>query len=65
MRVKEGTEIGNLLHFAISHLQGEGHVMPASQVLFTSLSQAITKTITCAEIVTCKVEGLHQMSKLQ
>lgn len=65
MRVKEGTKIRNLLHFAISRLQGEGHVDPVSQVMFTGLGRAITKTITCAEIVKRKVQGLHQVSKLQ
>ncbi|XP_053093176.1 ribonuclease P protein subunit p25a [Pangasianodon hypophthalmus] len=65
MRVKEGTKIRNLLHFAISRLQGEGHVAPISQVMFTGLGRAITKTITCAEIVKRKVQGLHQVSKLQ
>lgn len=65
MRVKEGTKIRNLLHFAISRLQGEEHVDPVSQVMFTGLGRAITKTITCAEIVKRKVQGLHQVSKLQ
>lgn len=63
MRVKEGTKIRNLLHFAISRLQGEGHVAPVSQAMFTGLGRAITKT--CAEIVKRKVQGLYQVSKLQ
>lgn len=65
MRVKEGTKIRNLLHFAVSRLEGEGHVDPVSQVMFTGLDRAITKTITCAEIAKRKVRGLYQVSKLQ
>ncbi|KAI5627078.1 ribonuclease P/MRP 25 subunit, partial [Silurus asotus] len=65
MRVKEGTKIRNLLHFAISRFQGEGHVSPVSQVMFSGLGRAITKTITCTEIVKRNVQGLHQVSKLQ
>lgn len=64
-RCAEGTKIQSLLHFAISRLQGDGHVDPVSQVMFTGLGQAITKTITCAEIVKRKVQGLNQVSKLQ
>lgn len=65
MCVKEGSKIRNLLRFAISRLKDEGHVAPVSQVMFTGLGGAITKTITCAEIVKRKVQGLHQVSKLQ
>ncbi|KAL7858112.1 hypothetical protein AOLI_G00182140 [Acnodon oligacanthus] len=65
MRVKEGSKIRNLLGFAMSRLQGEGHAVPVTQVVFTGMGRAITKTITCAEIVKRKVQGLHQVSKLQ
>lgn len=65
MRVKEGSKIRNLLGFAMSRLLEEGHVVPVSQVMFTGMGRAITKTITCAEIMKRKVRGLHQVSKLQ
>ncbi|XP_066525974.1 ribonuclease P protein subunit p25a [Hoplias malabaricus] len=65
MRVKEGSKIRNLLGYAMSRLQGERHVVPVTQVIFTGMGRAITKTITCVEIMKRKVQGLHQVSKLQ
>ncbi|XP_052454157.1 ribonuclease P protein subunit p25a [Carassius gibelio] len=65
MRVKEGSKIRNLLGFAMSRIQGDGHRAPASQVVFSGTGRAVTKTITCAEIMKRKVQGLHQLSKLQ
>ncbi|XP_030621153.1 ribonuclease P protein subunit p25a [Chanos chanos] len=65
MRVKEGSKIRNLLGFAMSRIQGEGGQSVVSQVLFTGSGRAITKTITCAEIMKRKVLGLHQVSKIQ
>lgn len=65
MCVKEGTKIRNLLHFAISYLQGEEHVAPVSQAMFTGLGRGITKTITCAEIVKHKVQGFVSSIKCQ
>ncbi|XP_028814950.1 ribonuclease P protein subunit p25-like protein [Denticeps clupeoides] len=68
MRVKEGSKIRNLLGFAMARMQEQ--VKPdgqvgVTQVLFTGLDRAITKTITCAEIMKRQVQGLHQLSKLQ
>ncbi|XP_056596261.1 ribonuclease P protein subunit p25a [Triplophysa dalaica] len=65
MRVKEGSKIRNLLGFALSRLQADGHKSATSQVLFSGTGRAMTKTITCAEIMKRKVQGLHQVSKLQ
>ncbi|XP_051978690.1 ribonuclease P protein subunit p25-like protein [Xyrauchen texanus] len=65
MRVKEGSKIRNLLGFAMSCLQGDGHQAVTSQVLFSGMGRAVTKTITCAEIMKHKVQGLHQVSKVQ
>ncbi|XP_051976212.1 ribonuclease P protein subunit p25a [Xyrauchen texanus] len=65
MRVKEGSKIRNLLGFAMSRLQGDGHETATSQVLFSGMGRAVTKTITCAEIMKRKVRGLHQVSKVQ
>ncbi|XP_055049112.2 ribonuclease P protein subunit p25a [Misgurnus anguillicaudatus] len=65
MRVKEGSKIRNLLSFALSRLQGDGGEAATSQVLFSGMGRAMTKTITCAEIMKRKVRGLHQVSKLQ
>lgn len=67
MRVKEGSKIRNLLRFATARMQGEGRdsdEMALRQVIFSGSGRAVTKTITCVEILKRKVEGLHQVSKL-
>ncbi|XP_041966493.1 ribonuclease P protein subunit p25a [Alosa sapidissima] len=68
MRVKEGSKIRNLLGFAMARMQGglqHGGRTPLRQILFTGSGRAITKTITCAEIMKRQIRGLHQLSKLQ
>ncbi|XP_012674036.2 uncharacterized protein LOC105892329 [Clupea harengus] len=68
MRVREGSKIRNLLGFAMARMQGgvqHGGRTALSQVLFTGSGRAITKTITCAEIMKRQIRGLHQVSKLQ
>uniref|UniRef100_A0A8C6LLW4 Ribonuclease P and MRP subunit p25 n=1 Tax=Nothobranchius furzeri TaxID=105023 RepID=A0A8C6LLW4_NOTFU len=72
MRVKEGSKIRNLMGFAMARMQGEkaGSGEGASsaglrQVVFTGSGRAVTKTITCAEIMKRKVGCLHQLTKLQ
>lgn len=78
MRVKEGSKIRNLMGFAMARMQGEkagsnGGVSGVSgvgggglrQVVFTGSGRAVTKTITCAEIMKRKVGSLHQLTKLQ
>ncbi|KAJ3594174.1 hypothetical protein NHX12_006505, partial [Muraenolepis orangiensis] len=77
MRVKEGSKIRNLMGFAMARMQGEkverggGGVMGVGatgglrQVVFTGSGRAVTKTITCAEIMKRKVGSLHQLTKLR
>ncbi|XP_013863436.1 ribonuclease P protein subunit p25a [Austrofundulus limnaeus] len=72
MRVKEGSKIRNLMGFAMARMQGEkggsgGSAGAAGlrQVVFTGSGRAVTKTITCAEIMKRKVGCLHQLTKLQ
>ncbi|XP_041851764.1 ribonuclease P protein subunit p25-like [Melanotaenia boesemani] len=72
MRVKEGSKIRNLMGFAMARMHGEkggsgGSVSNAGlrQVVFTGSGRAVTKTITCAEIMKRKVGSLHQLTKLQ
>ncbi|XP_026149848.1 uncharacterized protein LOC113122606 [Mastacembelus armatus] len=72
MRVKEGSKIRNLMGFAMARMQGEkgvsgGDVSGAGlrQVVFTGSGRAVTKTITCAEIMKRKVGSLHQLTKLR
>ncbi|XP_061671331.1 uncharacterized protein LOC133498476 [Syngnathoides biaculeatus] len=70
MRVKEGSKIRNLMGFAMARMQGEkglcgGGESGLRQVVFTGSGRAVTKTITCAEIMKRKVGSLHQLTKLQ
>ena len=67
MRVKEGSKIRNLMGFAMARMQGETGVSGGGlrQVVFTGSGRAVTKTITCAEIMKRKVGSLHQLTKLQ
>ncbi|XP_032378174.1 uncharacterized protein LOC116693359 [Etheostoma spectabile] len=72
MRVKEGSKIRNLMGFAMARMQGEKGVSGGDasgaglrQVVFTGSGRAVTKTITCAEIMKRKVGSLHQLTKLQ
>ncbi|XP_061578442.1 ribonuclease P protein subunit p25a [Cololabis saira] len=67
MRVKEGSKIRNLLHFATTRMQKEGgdsNGTSPRQVIFTGSDRGVTKTITCVEILKRNVAGLHQVSKL-
>lgn len=72
MRVKEGSKIRNLMGFAMARMQGEKGVSGGGvsadglrQVVFTGSGRAVTKTITCAEIMKRKVGCLHQLTKLR
>ncbi|CAL8349812.1 unnamed protein product [Merluccius merluccius] len=75
MRVKEGSKIRNLMGFAMARMQGEkadgggggggGAAGGLRQVVFTGSGRAVTKTITCAEIMKRKVGSLHQLTKLR
>ncbi|XP_073707051.1 ribonuclease P protein subunit p25-like protein [Garra rufa] len=68
MRVKEGSKIRNLMGFAMARMLDEpGDVGQTGlrQVVFSGSGRAVTKTITCAEIMKRKIGGLHQMTKLQ
>ncbi|XP_034437687.1 uncharacterized protein LOC117759589 [Hippoglossus hippoglossus] len=67
MRVKEGSKIRNLMGFAMARMQGEKCLSGGGlrQVVFTGSGRAVTKTITCAEIMKRKVGSLHQLTKLR
>lgn len=72
MRVKEGSKIRNLMGFAMARIHGVEGVNAAGvsggglrQVVFTGSGRAVTKTITCAEIMKRKVGSLHQLTKLR
>lgn len=68
MRVKEGSKIRNLMGFAMARMQckeGNKDQVGLRQVVFTGSGRAVTKTITCVEIMKRKVGGLHQLTKLR
>ncbi|XP_037311632.2 ribonuclease P protein subunit p25b [Pungitius pungitius] len=78
MRVKEGSKIRNLMGFAMARMQTEAAACEGGasvcvggvggglrQVVFTGSGRAVTKTITCAEIMKRKVGSLHQLTKLR
>ncbi|XP_030649414.1 ribonuclease P protein subunit p25b [Chanos chanos] len=72
MRVKEGSKIRNLMGFAMARMQGGGggdgdgrQGSGLRQVVFTGSGRAVTKTITCVEIMKRKMGGLHQVTKLR
>uniref|UniRef100_A0A3B1IIM1 Ribonuclease P and MRP subunit p25, b n=1 Tax=Astyanax mexicanus TaxID=7994 RepID=A0A3B1IIM1_ASTMX len=68
MRVKEGSKIRNLMGFAMARMQsesGDSGRAGLRQVVFAGSGRAVTKTITCAEIMKRKVGGLYQLTKLQ
>lgn len=74
MRVKEGSKIRNLMGFSMARMQGEKCVSGEGvssgggglrQVVFSGSGRAVTKTITCAEIMKRKVGSLHQITKLR
>uniref|UniRef100_A0A6I8NAB5 DNA/RNA-binding protein Alba-like domain-containing protein n=1 Tax=Ornithorhynchus anatinus TaxID=9258 RepID=A0A6I8NAB5_ORNAN len=61
MRVKEGSKIRNLLGFAAARME-----LPATRrIVFSGCGRAVTKTITCAEILKRRSDGLHQLTRLR
>ncbi|XP_068131792.1 ribonuclease P protein subunit p25 [Hyperolius riggenbachi] len=61
MKVKEGSKIRNLVGFALSYMRSED----TRQIVFSAYGQAVTKAITCAEILKRQIGGLHQNTKVQ
>ncbi|XP_038044796.1 ribonuclease P protein subunit p25-like protein isoform X1 [Patiria miniata] len=60
MRVKNGSKLRNLLGFALKKIKEEG----TKRIIFTGSASAISKTITCVEIVKRNMKTLHQVSKI-
>ncbi|XP_040270564.1 ribonuclease P protein subunit p25 [Bufo bufo] len=61
MRVKEGSKIRNLVGYALSYMESEG----TEQIIFGAYGRAVTKAITCVEILKRQIGGLHQITKIQ
>ncbi|KAJ6634517.1 hypothetical protein lerEdw1_010883 [Lerista edwardsae] len=60
MKVKDGSKIRNLMGFAMGRMESEA----VRQVLFSGAGRAISKTITCVEIMKRRLGGLHQVTKV-
>lgn len=61
MKVKEGSKIRNLMGFAMARMGQEA----TRQIVFSGCGRAVTKTVTCVEIMKRKLGGLHQVTKVQ
>uniref|UniRef100_W5NDC9 Ribonuclease P and MRP subunit p25, b n=1 Tax=Lepisosteus oculatus TaxID=7918 RepID=W5NDC9_LEPOC len=61
MRVKEGSKIRNLMGYAMARMESGS----TRQIIFNGSGRAVTKTITCVEIMKRKMGGLHQITKLR
>ncbi|KAH0627769.1 hypothetical protein JD844_008082 [Phrynosoma platyrhinos] len=60
MKVKDGSKIRNLMGYAIGKMESES----MRQVLFSGAGKAISKTITCVEIMKRRLKNLHQITKV-
>ncbi|XP_063813567.1 ribonuclease P protein subunit p25-like protein [Pseudophryne corroboree] len=60
MKVKDGSKIRNLMGFAISKMESES----VRQIMFSGTGKALSKTITCVEILKRTVKDLHQITKI-
>ncbi|XP_078285485.1 ribonuclease P protein subunit p25-like protein isoform X3 [Rhinoraja longicauda] len=60
MKVKESSKIRNLMGYAIAKMESDS----TKEILFTGTGKAVSKTITCVEIMKRRIKGLHQITKL-
>ncbi|XP_030367789.1 ribonuclease P protein subunit p25-like protein [Strigops habroptila] len=60
MKVKDGSKIRNLMGYAISKMELDS----VRQILFTGSGKAVSKTITCVEIMKRRLKELHQITKV-
>uniref|UniRef100_A0A8D2LMS0 Ribonuclease P/MRP subunit p25 like n=1 Tax=Varanus komodoensis TaxID=61221 RepID=A0A8D2LMS0_VARKO len=60
MKVKDGSKIRNLVGYAIGKMESD----TTRQVVFSGAGKAISKTITCVEILKRRLKSLHQITKV-
>ncbi|NWR11293.1 RP25L protein, partial [Paradoxornis webbianus] len=60
MKVKDGSKIRNLMGYAMSKMEQDS----VRQILFTGSGKAVSKTITCVEIMKRRLKELHQITKV-
>ncbi|XP_054767378.2 ribonuclease P protein subunit p25-like protein [Lytechinus pictus] len=59
MKIRSGTKIKNIIQFATKKMQEDD----TRRIIFTGKGQAVTKTVTCVEILKREVKNLHQINK--
>ncbi|XP_061737779.1 ribonuclease P protein subunit p25-like protein [Nerophis ophidion] len=74
--VKDGSKIRNLLRFALSRIGAKPRATEAQeeaahqalplcrQLVLTASGKAVSKAITCAELLKRRVKGMHQLTEL-
>ncbi|XP_053788941.1 ribonuclease P protein subunit p25-like protein [Vidua chalybeata] len=60
MKVKDGSKIRNLMGYAMSKMEQDS----VRHILFTGSGKAVSKTITCVEIMKRRLKELHQITKV-
>ncbi|XP_069820982.1 ribonuclease P protein subunit p25-like protein [Dendropsophus ebraccatus] len=60
MKVKDGSKIRNLMGFAMGKMESE----EVRQMMFSGSGKALSKTITCVEIMKRRLKDLHQITKI-
>jgi len=60
MRVTNGSKIRNLLGYALKKIRDE----KIRQMVWSGNGEAISKVLSCTEIMKSRVKGLHQITKL-
>ncbi|KGL81935.1 Ribonuclease P protein subunit p25-like, partial [Tinamus guttatus] len=60
MKVKDGSKIRNPMGYAISKMELD----LVQQILLTGSGKAVSKTITCVEIMKQRLRELHQITKV-
>ncbi|KAL4217506.1 Solute carrier 2 [Mactra antiquata] len=61
MRVAAGSKIRNLMGFAMNKIKEPG----TRKICWSGSGKAITKTVTCVEIMKRRNKGLHQITKIR
>ncbi|XP_062574435.1 ribonuclease P protein subunit p25-like protein [Saccostrea cucullata] len=61
MKVNAGSKIRNVMGYAMNKVKNPS----VKRIVWNGSGKAITKTVTCAEIMKRKIKGLHQITKLR
>ncbi|XP_078695964.1 ribonuclease P protein subunit p25-like protein [Branchiostoma floridae x Branchiostoma belcheri] len=61
MKVQHGSKVRNLMGFAVRKFKDE----TVRQIVWSGSDKAISKTVTCAEILKRKFKNIHQITKIR